>query len=99
MDMLFSYKHVIDVLLISTVADDFRNYDYGITENYKRYKQKTPPSYDLKKITVPIILFYSENDMVTPKEVTVLRLAFHCLICPRKESKRKIVTHDEIVIL
>ncbi|XP_024883675.1 lipase 3-like isoform X1 [Temnothorax curvispinosus] len=47
---------------------DFRNYDYGIAENYKRYKQKTPPSYDLKKITAPIILFYSTNDVVILEE-------------------------------
>ncbi|XP_024875874.1 lipase 1-like, partial [Temnothorax curvispinosus] len=47
---------------------DFRNYDYGIAENYKRYKQKIPPSYDFKKITAPIILFYSANDMVVTKE-------------------------------
>ncbi|TGZ33989.1 hypothetical protein DBV15_12145 [Temnothorax longispinosus] len=47
---------------------DFRNYDYGIAENYKRYKQKTAPSYDLKKITAPIILFYSANDMIVTKE-------------------------------
>lgn len=49
-------------------TSDFRNYDYGIAENYKRYKQKTPPSYDVKKITAPMILFYSENDYVTTEE-------------------------------
>ncbi|XP_077275793.1 lipase 3-like isoform X2 [Temnothorax americanus] len=47
---------------------DFRNYDYGIAENYKRYKQETPPSYDLKKITAPIILFYSANDVIVLEE-------------------------------
>ncbi|XP_071570015.1 lipase 3-like [Temnothorax nylanderi] len=47
---------------------DFRNYDYGIAENYKRYKQETPPSYNLKKITAPIILFYSGNDVIVLEE-------------------------------
>ncbi|XP_071560366.1 lipase 3-like [Temnothorax nylanderi] len=47
---------------------DFQNYDYGIAENYKRYKQETPPSYDLKKITAPIILFYSGNDVIVLEE-------------------------------
>ncbi|XP_071581447.1 lipase 3-like [Temnothorax nylanderi] len=55
---------------------DFRNYDYGIAKNYKRYKQKTPPSYDLKKITAPIILFYSTNDMIATEE-NVLELGKH----------------------
>ncbi|KAL6256294.1 hypothetical protein P5V15_012410 [Pogonomyrmex californicus] len=53
------------------LASNFQNYDYGITENYKRYKQKTPPSYDVKKITTPIILFYAANDVLTTKENTL----------------------------
>ncbi|KYN32645.1 Lipase 3 [Trachymyrmex septentrionalis] len=48
--------------------NDFRSYDYGTAENYKLYKQKTPPSYDLEKITAPMILFYATNDMVAPKQ-------------------------------
>jgi len=55
--------------LISIIVDDFYNYDYGIAENYKRYKQKTPPSYDLKKITAPIILFYAANDRLVTEQV------------------------------
>ncbi|XP_077262886.1 lipase 3-like isoform X2 [Temnothorax americanus] len=55
---------------------DFRNYDYGIAENYKRYKQETPPSYDLKMITAPIILFYSANDVIVLEE-NVLELGKH----------------------
>ncbi|KYQ53685.1 Lipase 3 [Trachymyrmex zeteki] len=50
------------------IMNDFRNYDYGTAENCKRYKQETPPSYDVKKITVPMILFYAENDMVAAKQ-------------------------------
>jgi len=65
---------------MSIVTDDFRNYDYGIVENHKRYKQQTPPSYDLKKITAPMILFYSANDMVTTKEVTVYSSLFIILL-------------------
>jgi len=55
--------------LISIIVDDFYNYDYGMVENYKRYRQKTPPSYDLKKITAPMILFYAANDMGTTEQV------------------------------
>ncbi|XP_025987780.2 lipase 3 [Solenopsis invicta] len=49
-------------------TNDFQNYDYGIAENYKRYKQKTPPSYDLKKITAPIVMFYGANDVVVREQ-------------------------------
>jgi len=62
------------------VTDDFQNYDYGIAENHKRYKQQTPPSYDLKKITTPMILFYSENDPISTKEVTVYSSPFSFLL-------------------
>lgn len=30
-----------------------------------RYKQATPVKYDLKKITVPLALFYGANDIIT----------------------------------
>jgi len=66
--------------LILIITDDFRYYDYGIAENHKRYKQQTPPSYDLKKITTPMILFYSENDVLTAKEVTVYSSPFRFLL-------------------
>jgi len=51
------------------VADNFQNYDYGIIDNYKQYKQEIPPSYNFNKITAPITLFYSTNDMIATKEV------------------------------
>jgi len=66
---LFLSFEFINIWLISIIVDDFYNYDYGIAENYKRYKQKTPPSYDLKKITAPIILFYAANDWIVTEEV------------------------------
>ncbi|KAL0123903.1 hypothetical protein PUN28_006026 [Cardiocondyla obscurior] len=57
----------------NVLAKDFRHYDFGIAENYRRYKQKTPPSYDVKKISAPINIFYSENDMiVTEKNILEL---------------------------
>ncbi|XP_025996194.1 lipase 3 [Solenopsis invicta] len=58
------------------LMNDFRNYDYGIAENYKRYKQEMPPRYDLKKVTAPIILFSAENDMLVP-EKNILELSKH----------------------
>ncbi|XP_039306595.1 lipase 3 isoform X2 [Solenopsis invicta] len=54
---------------------DFRQYDYGEDENYRRYQQKTPPLYDFKKITAPIVLSYSDNDYLVAVENFIRRFA------------------------
>lgn len=41
---------------------NFQKYDYGPTENRKRYHSSTPPKYNLKQITAPVALFYADND-------------------------------------
>ncbi|XP_018367537.1 PREDICTED: lipase 3-like isoform X2 [Trachymyrmex cornetzi] len=60
--------HALEHYYQNAQMNDFRSYDYGTAENYKRYKQKTPPRYDLEKITAPMILFYAANDMVAAKQ-------------------------------
>ncbi|MCO5603153.1 hypothetical protein L7F22_057300 [Adiantum nelumboides] len=43
----------------------FGKYDYGEAENMKRYKQKTPPDYDLSKFPsnqIPMLFISSGND-------------------------------------
>jgi lysosomal acid lipase/cholesteryl ester hydrolase len=40
----------------------FRQYDYGMLDNMFIYGQFTPPDYDLRKLTAPVALYYSEND-------------------------------------
>ncbi|KAG5340119.1 LIP3 Lipase, partial [Acromyrmex heyeri] len=67
-EYIFKYIFLRLYFMISIVTDNFRSYDYGTAENYKRYKQKTPPSYDLEKITASMILFYAANDMVAAKQ-------------------------------
>ncbi|CAG7825689.1 unnamed protein product [Allacma fusca] len=47
----------------------FAHYDYGGTENQKRYGTKKPPLYDLKKVSVPSITVYSDGDEFAPPEV------------------------------
>lgn len=45
-------------------------YDYGKLKNKRVYGQSDPPVYDLSKITLPVYLFYGENDLLaTPKVV------------------------------
>ncbi|XP_029163316.1 lipase 3-like [Nylanderia fulva] len=40
----------------------FRSYDYGREKNLLMYNSVEPPEYDLSKITVPIFMFYGNND-------------------------------------
>ncbi|KAL0100575.1 hypothetical protein PUN28_019718 [Cardiocondyla obscurior] len=48
------------------ITQKFQTYDYGYIGNYKQYGQATPKMYDLKKVTVPLMLFYGANDVVIP---------------------------------
>ncbi|PZC75638.1 hypothetical protein B5X24_HaOG200558, partial [Helicoverpa armigera] len=43
-------------------SERFCRYDYDVVENLRRYESLTPPDYDLSKVTVPVILFYSCKD-------------------------------------
>lgn len=51
----------------------FRQFDYGKVKNLIQYKQLTPPNYDLKKVTAPVTVYYSEGDwMAVVKDVEKL---------------------------
>jgi len=52
----------------------FRQYDYGPEENIQKYGQPHPKSYDVKKVTTPIVIFYGENDLLCRPEA-VMQLA------------------------
>ncbi|XP_049938991.1 lipase 3-like [Schistocerca serialis cubense] len=43
-------------------ACHFRQYNYGILKNFKRYGKATPPDYNLANVTAPVYLFYGPND-------------------------------------
>lgn len=43
-------------------SGNFQNFDYGTEGNMKRYGRELPPSYNLKKISAPVALFYAQND-------------------------------------
>ena len=50
----------------------FRAYDYGPRQNIKRYNNKTPPSYDLKQVKVPIHIISSSNDYFADVKVSLI---------------------------
>lgn len=51
----------------------FCQFDYGLFGNIFKYGLFTPPSYALKKVTAPVYIFYSSNDLfVSPIDVSKL---------------------------
>ncbi|XP_026482358.1 uncharacterized protein LOC113389552 [Ctenocephalides felis] len=51
-------------------SGNFEKYDYGWLKNNLIYGQASPPKYDLKKLTAPTYLYYSDNDkLVAPQDV------------------------------
>ncbi|XP_037086521.1 lipase 3-like isoform X2 [Pollicipes pollicipes] len=54
-------------------AKAFVHFDWGKDENMRRYGQATPPEYSLNKVTCPVSLFWSDNDLLAdPQDVTWL---------------------------
>ncbi|XP_018343145.1 PREDICTED: LOW QUALITY PROTEIN: lipase 3-like, partial [Trachymyrmex septentrionalis] len=49
------------------ITEKFQAYDNGYFDNYKKYGQMMPIMYDLKKVTAPLALYYSVNDLLAPK--------------------------------
>ncbi|KAG7201050.1 hypothetical protein KM043_017599 [Ampulex compressa] len=45
------------------LSGKFRRYDYGTEGNSRIYNSTVPPKYNLSRITVPIGLFYGDNDL------------------------------------
>ncbi|XP_043269179.1 uncharacterized protein [Venturia canescens] len=50
------------------LSGEFQQYDYGLAENFDRYKQREAPNYELQKVTAPVALFYGKNDAIVPVE-------------------------------
>ncbi|XP_049825862.1 uncharacterized protein LOC109604814 [Aethina tumida] len=57
----FSYKQGFHYLQL-VHSGFFRPYDYGVTANRQKYGNRVPPSYNLKKVTAPVALYYGAND-------------------------------------
>lgn len=54
-------------------SGNFQQYNYGIEKNLLIYNSPEPPRYNLSKITIPIVLFYGNNDWLSsPQDVIKL---------------------------
>ncbi|XP_011705565.1 PREDICTED: lipase 3-like [Wasmannia auropunctata] len=75
----------------------FQAYDYGYLGNYKQYGQMTPITYDLKKVTAPLALFYGANDFLAPK-LSVLETYKHLPnVILLKEIPYKLFNHFDFI--
>ncbi|KYN02544.1 Lipase 1 [Cyphomyrmex costatus] len=58
------------------ITKKFQAYDYGYFDNYKQYGQIIPIMYNLTKVTAPLAIYYSTNDLLTPK-ANILEIRKH----------------------
>ena len=49
----------------------FNAFDYGIEENLNRYGTETPKTYDLKRVTAPVHIFWASNDFIADPAVNM----------------------------
>ncbi|XP_050430203.1 lipase 3-like [Adelges cooleyi] len=61
---LNSIEHLVQILR----SGKMQHYDLGIFQNLKTYGQYRPPEYDLRKVTSPVVLYYSKNDRIVDKQ-------------------------------
>lgn len=55
------------------VSAKFRKFDHGTKKNLEIYGTETPPDYDMSRITAPVIVHYTDNDLlVDPIDVEQL---------------------------
>ncbi|XP_045771371.1 lipase 3-like [Maniola jurtina] len=68
-----SWKTAVHFAQEILAGERFQQFDYGKSDNLKVYGTEQPPEYDLGKITLPIKLFWAENDLLSSeKDVRLL---------------------------
>nr|XP_037281537.1 gastric triacylglycerol lipase-like [Rhipicephalus microplus] len=56
-----------------TKTKRFQKFDWGAKKNWQVYKKLLPPRYNLKKVTVPVAIYWGDGDVfVTPRDVALL---------------------------
>lgn len=53
----------------NVVAGIFQKFDLGYAANFRLYRKKKPPIYEVKKISAPVALIYGNNDIIATKTV------------------------------
>lgn len=63
-----SWKTAVHFTQEINAGGNFRNFDYGPHNNEKIYGSRSPPDYDLSKITLPMHLFWAQNDLLSSEK-------------------------------
>lgn len=63
-----SWKTVVHYAQEIQSGGTFQKFDYGAHYNNKLYGTNTPPEYDLSKISLPIKLFWAQNDLLSSEK-------------------------------
>ncbi|KAK9882061.1 hypothetical protein WA026_018911 [Henosepilachna vigintioctopunctata] len=50
------------------LSGNFRKFDFGRQGNLRKYKVMQPPKYNLRNITTPVAIFYSQGDTLVNKK-------------------------------
>ncbi|KAL1413937.1 hypothetical protein MTO96_007986 [Rhipicephalus appendiculatus] len=76
----------------------FARFDYGAERNLKVYGKATPPEYDLRRVSAPVALFWTQGDvLVAPANLDFLRDTLPNLVLDfRVEDDR--FSHQEFAI-
>lgn len=63
-----SWKTAVHFAQEINAGGNFKNFDYGAYDNEKMYGSNSPPNYDLSQITLPIHLFWAQNDLLSSEK-------------------------------
>jgi len=53
------------------ILERFCKYDYGVNGNMQYYNMKSPPDYNLNKVTSPVYILHSKNDHLSATKVFI----------------------------
>lgn len=62
------------------ILERFCKYDYGVNGNMQYYNMKSPPDYNLNKVTSPVYILHSKNDHLSATKVFI----YFPYICMKK---------------
>ncbi|XP_011557735.3 lipase 3 [Plutella xylostella] len=85
-----SWKTALHFAQEAVAGGKFQQFDYGYN-NQKVYGTDNPPEYDLSKVTLPITLFWAQNDLLSSEKD--VKLLYEKL--PKKTTRMYLVPFPE----
>ncbi|XP_018395682.1 PREDICTED: lipase 3-like [Cyphomyrmex costatus] len=80
------------------VKKKFQSYDHGHLENVIQYGQTTPIIYNLSKVTVPLAMYYTANDVLAPKVNVLETYKYLPNVILLEEISHKLFNHIDFLI-